>query len=169
MKSICLIGFMGSGKTTLGKALADELSVNFFDTDEEIVKWRNMDIPGIFESEGEKNFREYESEVFKRLPVNDAVIATGGGIIESRNNREWLKQHLMTVYLKTSFKEIQRRLSFEQNRPLWNQEMNEKKRLYESRQRLYEECANQIIHTDEKTIEELLRSVQNSINFSKQG
>ncbi|GAA0482269.1 shikimate kinase [Salinibacillus aidingensis] len=163
MKSICLIGFMGSGKTTLGKELAKKLDAVFLDTDEEIIKWREMDIPEIFQLEGEKRFREYETEVLKGLPQKNTVIATGGGIIEAKMNRDILKNDFFTVYLKTSFEEIKQRLASNKNRPLWNQEMEKKEQLYDSRQYIYEECADQIIQTDDYSAERIVQMIMKSI------
>ena len=89
---IILIGFMGVGKTSVGKKLAKKLEVDFIDTDCEIEKYANRTIPDIFEIYGETYFRGLETKVLKDLiQKDDIVISTGGGIITSKENREILK------------------------------------------------------------------------------
>jgi shikimate kinase len=163
MKSICLIGFMGSGKTTIGKALADELNLVFFDTDAEIEKWRGMDIPAIFELEGERAFRDYETAILEKMPKENAVIATGGGIVEKYTNRKWIKQHFYVIYLETSFEAIDERLSNDTNRPLWNQNLISRKTLYDKRKSLYRETCHQIVVNDKQPVAVVVKQLLKDI------
>jgi shikimate kinase len=163
LKSICIIGFMGSGKTTIGKVLAERLGFTFFDTDEELEKWRNKKIPMIFQDEGEDMFRKYESETLRKMPGENSIIATGGGIVEQAKNRKWLKDHFVVVYLEPSFETISDRLKADQSRPLWNQEYEQKLMLYERRKPLYQMCANVIVDIHNQTTGQLADNIIDSI------
>jgi shikimate kinase len=165
LKSICLIGFMGSGKSTLGKALADKLGIAFFDTDQELEKWRNKKIPMIFQEEGEEKFRDYESETLRKMPRENAVIATGGGIIEKVENRKWLKQHFDVIYLNPSFETISDRLKADHNRPLWKQDDEQKLKLYASRKSLYQMSAKLTVDIGKQSPDELVDFIINSIQL----
>ncbi len=114
-----LIGFRGSGKTTIGKILANRLNVNFVDTDEEIVKRTGMSIPEIFSRFGKKEFREMEKDVLKELSEckRSMVVATGGGIVLSEENRKILRETGLCVWLKVSPEESLKRISGDPNRP----------------------------------------------------
>ncbi|MGQ0415199.1 shikimate kinase, partial [Bacillus sp. HC-TM] len=91
MKSIYITGYMGAGKTTIGKALSKELHMDVIDTDQKIEEKQEKAIRDIFAEEGEMAFREYESEMLRALPVHNVIITTGGGIIERAENRKWMK------------------------------------------------------------------------------
>ncbi|MBB6454254.1 shikimate kinase [Salirhabdus euzebyi] len=168
MKSICLVGFMGSGKTTIGKELAKQLHIDFYDTDVEIEAWRKMSIPQIFEKEGEEYFRQYEAEILRKLPTNYAIIATGGGVVERKENRNWIKESLLGVYLKPTFDIISNRLTDDKSRPLWNKQEEEKRELFIRRIPLYEDCVKISIDIKtESTVKETVNTILNSINDLK--
>ncbi len=101
-EKIFLIGFMGSGKTTIGKKLANKLNIPFFDVDEEVVNDEGKDIPAIFESNGENYFRQKEHKKLTQLiNENEAfVISTGGGTPCFNNNMELMNANGTTFYLK---------------------------------------------------------------------
>ena len=89
---VILIGFMGVGKTSVGKKLAKKLNFDFIDTDYEIEILANKTIPDIFEQDGEKHFRKLESIILKKfIKKEDVVISTGGGIITTKENYNILK------------------------------------------------------------------------------
>ena len=99
-RNIVLIGMPGCGKTTIGKAVANETQKEFIDTDDEIVKKTGMSIPEIFKKYGEKKFREIESEVIKEVAaLQSAVIATGGGAVLNPENVLLLKENGITVFI----------------------------------------------------------------------
>ncbi len=99
-RNLVLIGMPSSGKTTIGKALAEEMSKSFFDSDEEIVKKAGMTIPQIFEKYGEEYFRRLEAETIAELSLKQsAVISTGGGAILNKRNLELLKENGLVVFV----------------------------------------------------------------------
>ena len=106
---IFLIGFMGSGKTFLGKQIASKLKLPFFDFDNEIEKKTNFSITDIFKELGEKYFRDLETELLLKWEKT-GIIATGGGIVENEVNRHFLKKQ-NTVWLNPSFEKILPRIS----------------------------------------------------------
>lgn len=98
-KPIFLIGFMGSGKTTLGKKLAKQLNKEFIDLDERIVKQIGISIPEYFELHGEENFRLLESKLLKEQSTENTVVSTGGGSPCYFDNMEWIRRNGIALYL----------------------------------------------------------------------
>ena len=117
-KNIILIGFMGAGKTTLGKALAQKLSWSFLDTDDEIEKEEGKSISEIFESRGEEEFRKLEHNYLKKLRLSNTVLAVGGGMPCFDNNTKLLKEIGHVVYLKREVDELVNNLRNSHERPL---------------------------------------------------
>jgi shikimate kinase len=109
---IFLIGMMGSGKTTLGKQLASELSYPFIDLDEYIEQQEHSSVAGIFEKHGQDKFRELEHKALEAIvhKLNSAIIATGGGTPCFHNNIDFMNQHGTTVFLHVPIHEISKRL-----------------------------------------------------------
>ena len=98
---IYLIGFMGTGKTTLGYQVASNLAVPFLDTDQMIEEKTGMPITTIFSEQGEDEFRKLEAEILRSTSsVDQALIATGGGLPVYHHNMEWLNEHGITMYLE---------------------------------------------------------------------
>lgn len=153
MKSIYLVGFMGSGKTSIALALKDKLGWKSQDTDELIEEEYHQSIPTIFKDKGEQVFRDYETAILKNTNQKQTVIATGGGIIERKENREFLKQHGIVIFLDTSWEEIVKRLSDDGSRPIWSNKNTDKKKLLKERLPKYKEVADIIIKTDQKSID----------------
>jgi shikimate kinase len=117
---IFLIGFMGSGKTTLGRKLANHLGYEFIDLDHKLEQKVELSIAEYFSFFGEDAFRKLESEILKKTvyPEN-AVISTGGGLPCFFDNMEWMKEHGKTVYIKLSPKTLADRLEKgKEDRPL---------------------------------------------------
>lgn len=117
---IFLIGFMGSGKTTLGRKLASRLGCMFMDLDHILEANEGMTIADYFAKNGEEAFRYLESEVLKQTPYPDhAVVSTGGGLPCFFDNMDWMNAHGKTVYIKLSPKTLADRLEKEkEKRPL---------------------------------------------------
>jgi len=121
MKNIILCGFMGCGKSTVGKALAQISGKVFVDMDSLIEKEQNMRIPEIFEKYGENYFRELEHKTCIDLSQKrDLVIASGGGTLISQRNADILAQTGIIVFLEVPLKEISLRLKNDTSRPLLN-------------------------------------------------
>jgi len=116
---IVLIGFMGSGKTTVGHLVAEKLAWPFVDTDALVVEQAGLSIPDIFATEGEAGFRKRESAVLARLTTDPPrVIATGGGIVTQPQNAPLLRSLGFVVWLSASESDIFARVSRNRNRPL---------------------------------------------------
>jgi shikimate kinase len=99
---IFLVGFMGAGKTTVGKELAKKLKFKFVDLDEQIKSSTKKSITSIFENEGEIAFRVYEQKALLQLEnLDKVVVATGGGCATYENNMSWMNEHGTTIYLYT--------------------------------------------------------------------
>jgi len=122
VKPIYLIGFMGSGKSTFGKKLANTLNIPFVDLDQEIVNKIGMSIPSYFEQFGEDEFRKLERETLNSMATLSGIISTGGGTPCFYDNMEWLLEHGLVVYLKHSAKYLWNRLnqSYVSKRPALN-------------------------------------------------
>ena len=110
-KPIFLIGYMGSGKTTLAKKLASKLEVPFIDTDDEIVKEIGMSITEYFQLHGEEKFRELERKQLLKTAQQNAIVSTGGGSPCFFDNMQWMNENGISVYLQMSPKSLFDRLS----------------------------------------------------------
>jgi shikimate kinase len=120
MAKIFLIGFMGSGKSTVGRQLATQLQYHFVDLDTLIEQQEKATIAQLFTSKGESYFREQEAFYLRSLKVHEKlVVATGGGCPCYHDNMDWMNVHGVTVYLEASVKLLADRLKKEKdNRPL---------------------------------------------------
>lgn len=159
MKSVYLIGFMGSGKTSVAQQLAAKLKMPLVDTDVVIEENNKISIPEIFSNYGERTFREFEHRALIEQPTEDTIISTGGGIVETKANTKWLERHGTVIYLETSWEEVVQRLKNDSSRPLWNNDQLNKKKLFERRASLYKDAASIIICTDKKTPEEIANEI----------
>ena len=164
--NISLIGMMGSGKTTIGKLLAKELSYSFVDTDALIVKNENRSINDIFANSGESYFRNIESNILKdALNNQNQIISTGGGIIKSDNNIKLLKDKSIVIYLEADEETLFNRLKEDTTRPLLNvSDIKEKiKVLLSERQEKYKQ-AHYTITTENKEPNEITKEIIGIIN-----
>lgn len=118
-KSVVFVGMMGAGKTAVGKAVAQLLSVPFLDSDIELEKAANLTILEIFERHGEKFFREKETQVISRLLSSQlCVLSTGGGAFISDRNRAAISEHAVSVWLNVELDVLWHRVRNKGNRPL---------------------------------------------------
>ena len=164
--NIFLVGPMGSGKSSLGKKLAKSLDKKFIDTDKEIEKKENKTINEIFENNGEKYFREKEKEFLINIPNNlNMIIATGGGIVTNRENREKLKENKV-IFLNASIERQSKRTSKSDKRPLLKNVNRLKKlrELYDQRLELYREVSNIEIYVDKFTSKDILIKIIEELN-----
>ena len=160
---------MGSGKTTVGRALAKKLNKRFVDSDHEIVARTGASIPLIFEIEGEQVFRQREAEVIRDLTAqSDIVLATGGGAILHPQNREYLKSRGTVVYLRASVNQILQRTSRDRNRPLL-QTADPRRRIEElahEREPFYSEVADLVIETGRPNVQFLVHSILQQLGLT---
>lgn len=153
-----LIGFMGSGKSTIARLL-DE---NFIDMDAMITQKIGMPIADFFAEKGEAAFRKIEAETLAELAHSNRVIATGGGVVTSPANREILAGNPETIYLKADFDTLYRRISEDRAnvRPLFvNNSKEDFKAIFDGRQALYEDAATIIIDVTNKTPQEIVEEI----------
>jgi len=153
MGLIFLTGFMGAGKSTVGRLVADDLDARFVDMDDVIIETVGMTINDIFRDRGEAWFRDVESQVLQNLAGKDSlVISTGGGVIERDENRAVMMASGTVVFIDTPWDVIMDRLSLVKDRPLAKSAEGWEKirRLYEKREPLYRQ-AHFTIEADHKT------------------
>lgn len=158
MKTIFLIGFMGSGKSTVASELAKSTIKTYIDTDDYIEEVYQEKIVNIFKRHGEDVFRTYEIAALKEVGSYD-VVSTGGGIVEKEENLHTMKENGIIIYLETSFEEITNRLKNDADRPLWDNEVTEKIKLYERRIPIYEQYADYVIETNNKTVNDIVKDI----------
>ena len=161
-RNIFLVGPMGAGKSTIGRHLADELHLEFFDSDHEIERKTGADIAWIFDLEGEDGFRKRELETINELTDKQGIVlATGGGSIITPAVRNRLSARGIVVYLQTTIDKQVARTQRDKRRPLLQNDDPEAVliALSEERNPLYEEVADYVIETDEQSA----RAVANQI------
>ena len=161
--SIALIGFMGTGKTVAGKALAEKLGKEFFELDPLIEKKAGKTIPAIFNEDGEIAFREFEIEVIKEVSKErNAVIACGGGVVLNKINIDRLKKESVIVYLTASPRVILRRTSRDsEERPLLviaNSALTIRE-LLRFRRPFYERAADTTVNTSRLNIDSVVTKI----------
>ncbi len=166
--NISLIGMMGAGKSAVGNNLSRILTgYSFIDTDEEIARLENKSINDIFNKFGEEYFRNLETKILKNILKNDnQIISTGGGIIISDENIRELKQNSFAVYLKADTDTLFERVKNNKERPILNVD-NVKQKIdciLAKRELKYQNCANMIISTQDKTINEISAEIAEIIN-----
>jgi len=168
-RNIFLVGPMGSGKSAVGRRLASLLDRDFYDSDAEVERRTGVDIPYIFEREGEAGFRLRETETLDALTqLSGIVLATGGGAILSPENRRWLADRGCTIYLATSVAQQVRRVGGGRNRPLLK-DADPRERLSELmriRAPLYEEIAEFTVHTDQRRVQAVVDEILRHIGVS---
>jgi shikimate kinase len=160
--SLFLTGPMGAGKSTIGRQLSKQLKMAFHDSDHEIEQRTGVDIPLIFELEGESGFRKRESAVIDELTqLPDIILATGGGAILDPVNRQHLSSRGRVIYLHASVDQQLRRTAKDRNRPLL-QTANPRAKLEELmavRDPLYREIADLVVETDGKRVRDVVRQI----------
>ena len=153
-----LVGFMGSGKTTIAR----KLDSDFVDMDALLEDRLGMPIARFFEEKGEAAFRQLEEEVLADLLKTDKVISTGGGIVISPRNRALLKQNSDNIYLKASFEILYQRISADKDnqRPLFLKNSKEELlAIFNERQAWYQEVASKVIDVSKLSPEEIIEEL----------
>lgn len=160
--NIFLIGFMGTGKSTISKALKRMLHMECMEMDEMIEKKQGMPIPKIFEKYGEDYFRDAESQLLLELQERkDVIVSCGGGVVVRQENIGYMKDSGKVVLLSATPETVYERVKNSTNRPILNGNMNVEYigELMEKRREKYQAAADIVITTDGKTTEEICREI----------
>ena len=166
MNKIFLVGPMGAGKSAVGRQLARLLHLEFIDSDEEIETRTGVDIPFIFEKEGESGFRKREVKVIDELSQMDGIVlATGGGAIVDADSRNRLGARGYVVYLYTSVEQQLERTQRGRSRPMLENgdPAHVLEELMAIRDPLYREIADLIVDTDGRRVQTVAREIHESL------
>jgi shikimate kinase len=165
--NLILVGMMGSGKTTMGRALARHLGKVFVDSDEEIIKRTGVTVPHIFDIEGESGFRLRETATIHDLVGREnTVLATGGGAVLTEQNRMMLQQNGVVIYIKASVHDLWQRTKHDRNRPLLqtgdpHAKLNE---LYQQRDPLYRQVSDIVVQSGKQSVHALMLILADKID-----
>lgn len=164
---IFLVGPMGAGKTTIGKHLAQSLGMTFNDSDQEIQRRTGVDIPTIFEYEGEEGFRQREAQAIEDLTqLDNQVLATGGGAVVRAENRQHLSARGIVFFLACSPKQQYERTYRDRNRPLLQNEdpLGRLTDLMVEREPLYKETADYTVSTEGRSASAVSNEILNLLH-----
>lgn len=164
--NLILVGMMGSGKTTMGRALARHLGKVFVDSDEEIIKRTGVTVPHIFDIEGEAGFRLRETAAIRDLVGRDnIVLATGGGAVLAEENRAVLQQNGIVIYLKASVHDLWQRTKHDRNRPLLQTSDPHAKltELFQQRDPLYQQVSDIVVQSGKQSVHVLMQHLADEI------
>lgn len=165
-RNVILVGPMGVGKTTVGRALARQTGMTFVDCDQELEKRTGVSIPTIFDIEGEEGFRRREREMLGEIADGrDLVIATGGGVVVDPENRRVLRGAGLVVYLTAPVGRLLRRIRDNRSRPLLQREDPAKvlTELMETREPLYREVADLTIKVNTRSPQCIARRIHERV------
>jgi shikimate kinase len=166
LPSIFLVGPMGAGKSAVGRQLARMLKREFRDSDAEIERRTGVDIPFIFEKEGEAGFRRREREIIDELTGReDVVLATGGGVVLDPDNRRVLASRGLVVYLEASVEQQLERTRMSSHRPLLETPDPAERlaSLMRQREPLYRELAAMVVPTDGRVVREVAQEIHHKL------
>lgn len=164
--NIFLIGPMGAGKSTIGRQLAKLLGMEFDDTDHEIRRRTGVDIPTVFDFEGEEGFRKREKVVLDELTQGSGlVLATGGGVVLDPDNRSILSTRGVVVYLHCTPEQQFRRTQKDRNRPLLQtaDPLTRLRELMAERDPLYRQTADIVVSTEKRNAASVAREIKRRI------
>ena len=167
MDNIYLIGMMGSGKSTIGEKLANNLNMEYVDIDNDIESINQMTIFDIFKQLGEKKFREMETVYFiEKSKQTNQVFSTGGGIVLDTENRDILKNNGVTFFLEADCKILLDRIKNISSRPLLNNKnpIETISSIWEKRKKYYYDSSNYTINTNTSSINDVISEIAQKIN-----
>ncbi len=163
LANIFFVGLMGAGKTTVGRLVARHFKKDFYDTDHEVERRTGVNIPLIFELEGEAGFRRREAAMIEELTrAENIVLATGGGAVLLPENRKNLKEHGTVIYLRANVNELWIRTRNDKNRPLLQiaNPRAQLEKLFEERDPLYREIADIIVDTGGQAVGTIVHEIE---------
>src|SRR5450830_203982 len=163
LDNIFFVGLMGAGKTTIGRLIAKQLGMVFYDSDHEVERKTGVKIPLIFELEGEAGFRKRETSTLEELSqLTNIVMATGGGAVLLPENREFLKNNGIIIYLRGSVHDLWLRTRNDKTRPLLQGGNIKQKleRLYVERDPIYTALADLIVDTGAQSATEITNHIE---------
>ena len=166
MDNIYLIGMMGSGKSTIGEKLANNLNMEYVDIDNDIESVHQMTIVDIFNQLGEKKFREIESAYFlEKSKQTNQVFSTGGGIILNRENRDILKNNGKTFFLEANCETLLNRIKNLSTRPLLDNKnpIETISLIWEKRKKYYYDSSDYTINTNISSIHDVIDEITQKI------
>ncbi|MBB1125661.1 shikimate kinase AroK [Thiospirillum jenense] len=167
-QNIFLIGPMGAGKSTVGRQLADALGYDFLDSDQEIQRRTGVDIPTIFEFEGEAGFRHRERQVIDELTQQESVVlATGGGAILTPENRQHLSARGFVIYLHCSPEQQHARTARDRNRPLLHDgsdPLTKLRDLMAEREPIYRQIADLVVSTERRGTASVVKEIRRRLD-----
>lgn len=169
IRNLFLIGPMGAGKTTVGRQLAEALRMEFLDSDQEIQLKTGVDIPTIFEFEGEEGFRNREQNMIDELTAREGIIlATGGGAVLREPNRQFLASRGVVVYLHCTPEQQYERTFRDRNRPLLHtgDPLEKLFSLMQVREPLYRQTADMVVSTEGRNTQSVVREIMSRLGTS---
>lgn len=156
LKRVYLVGYMGSGKSAIGKRISFATKLPFYDMDTEIVKKMGMPIPEIFERYGEDYFRRLETDFLRTFRDEYCIIATGGGVPMRKENREIMRKTGLVFFLNAPFHDIWRRIATDKNRPIVQQSTrSELEELFKRRRPYYLNSAHFVVETEKRSLRDI--------------
>ena len=168
VKKIFLVGFMGSGKSAIGRRLSYYLKMPYYDMDHEIVRQQGMTIPEIFEKYGEAHFRQLETEFLRNFRNEACIIATGGGVAMKEENRKLMRRSGLVFFLDATFEDIYVRIRHDKNRPIVQRtSKGELEQLYNTRRKHYRESAHIQVLTEGRSLRNIVEYIAFQVNRLK--
>lgn len=167
MDNIFFIGLMGAGKTTIGRLIAKQMGMVFYDSDYEIERRTGVKIPLIFELEGEACFRKREAAIIEELTqLNNIVMATGGGAVLLKENQDFLKNNGQVIYLRASVHDLWLRTRHDKTRPLLQGGNIKQKleKLFLERDPIYRAIADCIVDTGPQSAADITHHIEQKLN-----
>ena len=168
MRKIYLVGFMGCGKSAIGRRLSYFLKMPYYDMDHEIVRQQGMSIPEIFEKFGEARFREIETEFLQNFRDEACIIATGGGVAVNEENRKIMRRTGLVFFLDARFDDIYMRIRNDKNRPIVQKSTErDLEELYNYRRKFYREAGHIQVLTAGRTLRQIVEYIAFQVNRLK--
>ncbi|SOC36200.1 shikimate kinase [Ureibacillus acetophenoni] len=168
MRKIYLVGFMGCGKSVIGRRLSYFLKLPYYDMDREIVRQQGMTIPEIFEKYGEEYFRKVETDFLRNFRDEACIISTGGGVAVNEENRKIMRKTGLVFYLDATFEDIYKRIKNDKNRPIVQKSSkSELEQLYFQRRKFYRAVGHIRVLTENRSKRQIVEYIGFQVNRLK--